>query len=282
MSTQTAFTEYNIEQRRTSLHGSALVGSFVEDGPGPHAGIPHRHDFVELVWLSAGSGTHVVDASEFAAVPGTLHVIAPGQVHYWNPARVALDGTLVLFREDFLAGAGGLPARRWSGGATRPGEATATRIDRMLQELSEEIAADHPDRDTVVRCLLSALVLVCARSTVRPARPLHVLTAAFQRIVSEQRSATLTVTACAQRLNVSANHLTQVVTADTGRTPGAVIRAAVLLEAQRMLARTALSGAQIAAALSFEDPSYFSRFFRREAGMTPSAYRRAQARSTAA
>ena len=60
MSTRTAFTEYNIEQRRTSLHGSALVGSFVEDGPGPHATIPHRHDFVELVWLTARTPDNIV------------------------------------------------------------------------------------------------------------------------------------------------------------------------------------------------------------------------------
>ena len=44
-------------------------------------------------------------------------------------------------------------------------------------------------------------------------------------------------------------------------------------EAQRLLSRTSLTGAQIATSLSFDDPSYFSRFFRRETGVTPSAYR---------
>jgi len=282
MSTRTAFTEYNIEQRRTSLHGSALVGSFVEDGPGPHATIPHRHDFVELVWLTAGSGTHVIDASEFAARPRTLHAIAPGQVHCWHPGDTALDGTLILFREDFLIGAGGLPARAWRGGVATPDEVTAARIDRMLEELGHELAGDHPDRDVVVRCLLAALVTVCSRATVTPADARHALTVAFQRLVREQRSAALTVTACAQQLNVTPNHLSDVVTADTGRTPATVIRAAVLLEAQRLLVRTPLSGAQIATALAFEDPSYFSRFFRREAGVTPSAYRRAHVSGVAA
>jgi AraC-like DNA-binding protein/mannose-6-phosphate isomerase-like protein (cupin superfamily) len=276
MSIRTAFAEYNIEQRRTTLRGSALVGSFAEDGPGPHTTIPHRHDFVEIVWVHSGSGTHLIDASEFAARPGTLHIVAPGQVHCWHPDSTDIDGTLVLFREEFLTGPGGLPARTWSGGMATPDDTTAARIDRMLAELREELTGDDDDRDAVVRHQLSALLLVCSREIVAPARPRHVLGVAFQRMVRERRSATLTVAECARRLNVTPNHLNEVVTADTGRTPGAIIRSAVLLEAQRMLARSPLSCAQVASALAFEDPSYFSRFFRRETGVTPSAYRREQ------
>ena len=281
VSTGTAFAEYNIEQRRTTLLGSALVGSFAEDGPGPHTTIPHRHDFVEIVWVHAGSGTHLIDASEFAARPGTLHIVAPGQVHCWHPDSVDIDGTLVLFREEFLTGPGGLPARTWSGGMATPDAATGARIDRMLEELRTELIGDHEDRDTVVRHQLSALLLVCSRAMVAPARPRHVLAVAFQRLVRERRSATLTVAECARRLNVTPNHLTEVVTADTGRTPGTLIRSSVLLEAQRLLARSSLSCAQVAGELAFEDPSYFSRFFRRETGVTPSAYRREHAAAAA-
>jgi len=273
MARRTAFAEYNIEHRSTTLRGSALVGSFVKDGPGPHTTVPHRHEFVELVWLSSGSGIHTIDTSQFPARPRTLHIIAPGQVHFWTPGDVGLDGTLVLFREDFLTGPGGLPARVWSGGMAVPDALTGERIDRMLRELEIELAGDAPDRDTVVRFQLSALLSVCSRAMVSPAQPRHMLAVAFERHVRTHLSATLTVTDSARALNVTPNHLTDIVTADTGRPPGAIIRASVLLEAQRLLTRTTMSCAQVAAALSFDDPSYFSRFFRRETGLTPSAYR---------
>ncbi|WP_165310679.1 helix-turn-helix domain-containing protein [Microbacterium protaetiae] len=281
MGRRTAFAEYNIEHRWTTLRGSALVGSFVKDGPGPHTTVPHRHDFVELVWLSAGSGTHTIDTSQFPARPRTLHVIAPGQVHFWTPEATAPDGTLVLFQEEFLTGPGGLPARAWDGGMAVPDAATGERIDRMLRELEIELAGAAHDRDTVVRFQLSALLSVCSRAMVSPAQPRHMLAVAFERHVRTHLRATLTVAESARALNVTPNHLTDIVTADTGRPPGAIIRAAVLLEVQRLLTRTDLSCAQVAAALAFDDPSYFSRFFRRETGVTPSAYRVARRLSAA-
>ncbi|MBS1698324.1 MAG: AraC family transcriptional regulator [Actinobacteria bacterium] len=276
-----AFAEYNIEQRSTTLHGSALVGAFAEDGPGPHMTVPHRHDFVELIWVSQGSGSHLIDTSEFEVAPRTLHIVAPGQVHCWHPADAPLDGTLVLFREEFLVSASDLPARVIRGGMTTPDDATARRIDRMLDDLREELAGDSPDRDEVVRFLLSALVTLCTRTHIEPARPRHTLAQTFLRIVRDEPRITLGVAECARRLNVTANHLAEVVAADTGRTPSAVIRAAVLLEAKRLLCRTSLTCTQVAAELSFEDPSYFSRFFRRETGVTPSAYRDAHSAAAA-
>jgi AraC family transcriptional activator of pobA len=45
--------------------------------------------------------------------------------------------------------------------------------------------------------------------------------------------------------------------------------------ARRMLLYTDESAARVAASLGFEDPSYFSRFFRRETGQTPKEFRSA-------
>ncbi|WP_313329399.1 helix-turn-helix domain-containing protein, partial [Stutzerimonas balearica] len=46
-------------------------------------------------------------------------------------------------------------------------------------------------------------------------------------------------------------------------------------EAQRQLAYTDLDVQQIARDLGFADAAYFSRFFRKQAGVTPSAFRAA-------
>src|SRR5690625_7743666 len=82
-----AFSEYKIEERESSLHGAVLIGGFSDVGPGEHSSVPHRHTFVELAWLSRGSGTHTIDASMFPVRPRTLHIITPGQVHAWQPGR---------------------------------------------------------------------------------------------------------------------------------------------------------------------------------------------------
>jgi AraC family transcriptional activator of pobA len=47
----------------------------------------------------------------------------------------------------------------------------------------------------------------------------------------------------------------------------------VLLEAKRSLIYTSMTVAQVADALGFADPAYFSRFFKRLSGLSPSDFR---------
>ena len=54
-----------------------------------------------------------------------------------------------------------------------------------------------------------------------------------------------------------------------------LINARLMREAQRQLAYSELEIKQIAHDLGFADSSYFSRFFRKQAGMTPGEFRAA-------
>jgi AraC-like DNA-binding protein len=62
--------------------------------------------------------------------------------------------------------------------------------------------------------------------------------------------------------------------AGTGRTPSQLVREARTHEAKRLLAKTDLTVRQVAARTGFADPAYFCRFFRRETGVSPGAFRR--------
>ena len=96
----------------------------------------------------------------------------------------------------------------------------------------------------------------------------------FRRLVAEHADAQSTVAGYAAELGITPAHLADVVRAATGQPPGAHLRSAVALEAKRLLALTDLTANQISHRLQFADPSYFSRFFRRESGRSPSAFRR--------
>jgi AraC-like DNA-binding protein len=63
--------------------------------------------------------------------------------------------------------------------------------------------------------------------------------------------------------------LTESLRLEIGLTAGELIRARLLLEAKRLLLHSELTVAEIGYELGFEDPSYFSRFVRREIETSP-------------
>lgn len=75
-------------------------------------------------------------------------------------------------------------------------------------------------------------------------------------------------------LNISEVYLNEAIRAMTGMNTGSFIRAQVVLNAKRLLVHTSRTVSEIAASLGYDDVSYFSRLFKREAGMTPTDFRK--------
>jgi AraC family transcriptional activator of pobA len=59
----------------------------------------------------------------------------------------------------------------------------------------------------------------------------------------------------------------------TGVTAGHLLRQRILTEAKRQLVFTRLTVGEIAYDLAFADPSHFGRFFKKQTGTTPQAFR---------
>jgi AraC-like DNA-binding protein len=77
----------------------------------------------------------------------------------------------------------------------------------------------------------------------------------------------------AEKLFVSPKSLAKRLNAHRYKTPTEIIRDRVVLEAKRDLRYTAKTIKEIAFELGFEDPAYFTRYFKKSAGESPQAYR---------
>lgn len=75
-------------------------------------------------------------------------------------------------------------------------------------------------------------------------------------------------------IGISENYLSRLVKNSTGRTVGDWIEIVRIQRAKRLLSSTSLSVIDIAASIGVEDQSYFSRLFKKETGLTPSAFRK--------
>ncbi|SHI16991.1 helix-turn-helix domain-containing protein [Leeuwenhoekiella palythoae] len=77
----------------------------------------------------------------------------------------------------------------------------------------------------------------------------------------------------AQRSNLSSNYFGDVIKHFTGESAQSHIQHYVIQLAKLKLRETSLPISQIAYSLGYDYPTYFSRFFKKEVGVTPSVYR---------
>lgn len=82
------------------------------------------------------------------------------------------------------------------------------------------------------------------------------------------------VSGYAAELGVTPSHLNRAVKAETGRSAGEWIESARLSLARNLLHDPSVPVSEVAYRLGFEDPAYFSRFFRKAVGMSPTDFRR--------
>ncbi|MUN38879.1 helix-turn-helix domain-containing protein [Actinomadura litoris] len=277
---------HHIEVPAPSGTAPLAIGSFPEIGSYTTAGFAHRHDFYEVLHITGGSGTHVVDFVHYQIKPPVMYFLSPGQVHFWD-CETPLQGRVLVFTEDFMLGR----ASERGMGDEPPcfdvlSENAELRLDaagdRAISDLLVPIEQEYHRREAghtcVSRAYLNILLVTAYRMRAfAPATAEHrssALARRFVRLAAEHDADEPSVRAYADKLGVTASHLTEVVKQATGRTPGQVIRGALALEAKRMLALTELNAAQVASALGFTDPSYFGRFFKRETGVSPLGFRR--------
>lgn len=268
--------------------GDALEVRFLDGmaiGEGP-VREPHRHDYHELLWVREGCGEHLIDGDPEEVRPGSVTLIGRGQVHTFQQAQ-GLTGAVVRFGDELLAGAGagrGTPAWLLAGRGGRritvpPGE--AQHFESTIAALGAE-ARRPPDARSgdLERHLLGALLLwlerwydaerVERRDGDDPEVDLH---RRFAQLLERDFARRHDAGHYADTLAVPPAALSRALTQVTGRSTKELVIDRVMLEAARLLRFTDQTVGEIAFATGFTDPLYFSRAFKRHAGLGPMAYR---------
>jgi transcriptional regulator GlxA family with amidase domain len=96
---------------------------------------------------------------------------------------------------------------------------------------------------------------------------------ALRLIQNEFKDHDLTVANLAQKLGLSPSRLRQLFASELGSTPKSYIREIRLARARTLLEHSGLSIKEVMAAVGFNDPSHFSKDYKRRFGLMPSKYR---------
>jgi AraC family transcriptional regulator, transcriptional activator of pobA len=255
-----------------------LEGLAVGEGP---IRAPHRHDYHELMWLRAGEGEQSIDGETYKIVPGTVTVIARGQVHQFLHAR-GLAGALLRIADAALTGADGWLLDRRPGTeviVVPPGE--CGRFEAVLAALAAETRRPpDPYAAELIGHLTATALLWLARwhDASRAERPAAddadvALHRRFADVLERDYARHHDVAHYADALAVPAAALSRALVGVTGRATKELIVERVMTEAMRLLRFTDAGVGEVAHAVGYDDPLYFSRAFKRYAGRAPQAYR---------
>jgi len=249
---------------------------------------PHRHDFFEVLFLQKGSGYHVIDDNKYEIKPPCVFFMSPGQAHKLELSH-DIEGYIFIFTSDFYL----LNRSNQDSLIEFPFFYTIHQDNpplllnnesdvRFLETLFRQgIAEIEQSGDHISEMLRAILGLILTTSSARyPVNENQLnkgkgqfLVKRFFHLIEENNQKNLSLSDYASIIGVTANHLTQTVKVLTGKTSLQIIKAKQLLEIKRLLVHTNLNISEIANQLNFEDQSYFSKFFKRETGLTPLQYR---------
>lgn len=96
----------------------------------------------------------------------------------------------------------------------------------------------------------------------------------FMKILPANFKNVRSVQAYASMLNITPKYLSQTLKEITGKTAGDFIDEMVMMEAKILLSDPSLSISQVSDCLGFSDQFFFSNYFKKHAGISPSGYRK--------
>lgn len=164
----------------------------------------------------------------------------------------------------------------------------AMEFHTTLRRLEREVESKAVGHVVAAEALLTSLFLLlvrCSRADgadTGATRNEMRLVDRFRELIDRHYRQDWQVQDYASVLGVSLAQLRAACLSATGQHPIKMVHACIITEAKRRLIFGEMSVEQVAYWLGFSDPAYFTRFFKKEVGKTPSQFRKDSLRSNSA
>jgi AraC family transcriptional regulator, transcriptional activator of pobA len=256
----------------------------------------HRLDFYMVSLVTTGAGLQKSGLKDYCVHKNNLCFASPANINGWNCLEEGHQGQVVCFSDDFFNFGrtdkrflADLPFFKLDGAPvlclTNEQVKHYMAIFHIMESEYSKLSAQSMD------ILRSSLYLLLSKAKsdysdsshgeiVSPAT--HRLLEAFTKLYMEDIDRILQghevtlkkVSQYARELGVSQNHLNDTIKKITGKSTGTLIKEQLIKQATICLRLSPKSVSEIAYLLGFEDPSYFSRFFKKHTGKMPSDIRK--------
>ncbi len=256
---------------------------------------PYQSDHFALIILTAGKARIRINLTEYNMRKNSVLTISPHAIRQILETSPDCLFAGTAFTTGYLAGAG-MNLKHvdmldfFSSNNQHPcfqlEEQDADRLLGLLHFLAQKQVIKNPAPADLEALHYSFLAWIYefssvqqryhgAHNKIRVTRK-EDLTMRFSRLLADHFKEERSVLFYAQRLFVSPKYLSRTVKEITNRTAGEWIDEMVIMNAKILLNNLSLSIAQVAESLDFSDQFFFSKYFKKHTGITPSEYRKSR------
>ncbi len=254
-----------------------------------HNHMPHLHDFYSIFWIESGEAIHATEFVEYSLGADTILFVPPGLKHRMYIDK-SVGGTYIVFNEDFIQynRKNHVPLKEYKLFNNPDFKSLITVVPEKREKLrnitrliSEELQNRDDYSQDIVLSLLHLFLLESRRifdqqyqsPKEEPDTTPDTTIIRFKQLIEENYMTQKNVTPYAEMLNMNPSCLNELAKRTTGITAGELIRNRVIDETKKLLYSSSMSGKEIAFELGFDDPAYFSRFFRKYTRLTLKEFR---------
>ena len=151
-------------------------------------------------------------------------------------------------------------------------------IEKMDKEIQNEIVS--PFTDSIVKSYLQLILSISSKEKskylidLKPNELPNKDLVYFQDLLEKHYKTERSMAFYAAEFSLSTDAFSKKVKKQFSKSPSQLINERVILEAKKLLHLTYKSIKEIAQELNFEDEFYFSRYFKKNVGVSPSSYRK--------
>ena len=252
---------------------------------------PHRHDFYEILFLSKGSGYHIIDNNQYEITPPCVFFLSPGQAHKLSLSH-DIEGHIFLFTPEFYSLFDfnknkliefpfffSIEQKNPPLYITNPKDADF--IQDLILRASIEFSQPENTNNEIIHAILQLLLLTCNQLytkdiSIHKQSKSQILVKKFLIALEENYHCNFSIDYYAELLAITPNHLTQIVKQSMGKSTISIIQEKRIIEIKRLLLHTSMSISEIAEHLHFSDVSYFTKYFKKNVGIAPLQYRKVE------
>jgi len=239
-----------------------------------------------IFWMKEGFNSVQIDFETFRFQRNSIYFIPPGR-HVtlefdsapkgWilkfsrNYYHQEIREKLIFINMDFFEAIGEVPKIILS-------PKIGSRVNEIAGMINELLVSEMPNREVAIASLLNTLLIYCQSNCnieitqLKNSRKLEIVSS-FKELVGNHFTHIHQVSEYARMMNLSPRYLNQVVKQILGKTAKSYIQEQLLVQARRELKFSTDSIKQIAFKLGFSEPFYFSNYFKKQMGCSPTDYR---------